>query len=149
MKTFFVILCTIIMLLFTACQAPAPQADQTPPPKDGIFIHISHGNDDPHRLLMALRMAELMAEDKDVLIYLDIKGVEAVLADAEDITFSHFPSSKTQIKKLLEMGVPVQACPGCLKVIGKTGDDLMEGVVTADKEAFFDFTKGRILTIDY
>jgi hypothetical protein len=27
-------------------------------------------------------MAELMAEDRDVLVYFDIKGVEVVLADA-------------------------------------------------------------------
>jgi hypothetical protein len=41
------------------------------------------------------------------------------------------------------------ACPGCLKAAGKTESDLMEGVKIADKEMFFNFTTGRILTIDY
>jgi hypothetical protein len=29
--------------------------------RDGVFIHISHGADDPHRLLMALNMANMMS----------------------------------------------------------------------------------------
>jgi predicted peroxiredoxin len=98
---------------------------------------------------MALTMAELMATDRDVLVYLDIRAIEVVLADAPDITFSHFPSSRTQISRLLELGVPLYACPGCLKAAEKTPQDLAEGIQVADKEAFFNFTEGRILTLDY
>lgn len=117
--------------------------------KDGVFIHISHGTDDPHRALMALQMAAVMSEDKDVLVYIDIKGVDIALKDSQDIAYSHFPTSREQIKKLLDRGVGVYVCPGCLKAAGKTGDDLMEGVKLADKNAFFNFTEGRILTLDY
>jgi predicted peroxiredoxin len=138
-----------LSLFFLSCQTSEPCGGQDPLERDGIFIHISHGTDDPHRVLMALQMAALMSETKDVLVYFDIAGVEVVLNDAEDLTFSHFPSSKTQLKKLIDMNIPVQACPGCLKAAGKTADDLMEGIQVANKEAFFNFTKGRILTIDY
>jgi predicted peroxiredoxin len=117
--------------------------------RDGVFIHISHGADDPHRVLMALQMAVMMSEDKDVLVYFDIKGVEVVLKDAADIQFSHFPSAQTQLKKLAERKVTVMACPGCLKAAGKTAADLAPGIQVADKNAFFSFTKGRILTLDY
>jgi predicted peroxiredoxin len=117
--------------------------------KDGVFIHISHGTEDSHRVLMALNMANIMAEDHDVLVYFDIKGVEVVLADSPDVTFSHFSSSKDQIKKLLQKKVTLMACPGCLKAAGKTGKDLAEGIQVADKKKFFSFTKGRILTLDY
>ena len=116
--------------------------------RDGVFIHISHG-DDPHRVLMALRMAEIMAEDKDVAIYFDISGVGVVLEDSPDIGHEHFPSSQAQIEKLLKSGVYVCVCPGCLKAAGKTPEDVMKGVQIASKEAFFTFTKGRILTLDY
>jgi predicted peroxiredoxin len=116
---------------------------------DGVFIHISHGKDDPHRVLMALNMATMMSEDHDVLVYFDIRGVEVVLKDAEDITYSHFPSSKTQLSALLGKGVSLLACPGCLEAAGKTPDDLAAGIKVADKAAFFSFTKGRILTLDY
>lgn len=117
--------------------------------KDGVFIHISHGTDNPHRVLMALSMAEKMSEDKDVTVYFDITGIDVVLKDSPDITFSHFPSSKTQIQNLLNKGITIMACPGCLKAAGKTPEDLAEGISVADKDKFFNFTKGRILTIDY
>jgi predicted peroxiredoxin len=94
-------------------------------------------------------MASMMAEDHDVLVYFDIKGVEVVLKDAEDVAFAHFPSSKKQIETLPEKGVTLVACPGCLKVAGKTGADLAPGVEVASKDAFFSFTKGDILTLDY
>jgi predicted peroxiredoxin len=134
-----------------ACARGGPPVDQRPvePSRDGVFIHISHGPEDPHRLLMALRMAELMATDRDVLVYLDIHGVEAVLKDAPDVELSPFPSSHTQFSRLLEMGVPIYACPGCLKAANKGPEDLAAGILVAEKDAFFDFTKGRLLTLDY
>ena len=118
-------------------------------PRDGVFIHISHGADDPHRVLMALNMASIMAEDHDVLVYFDIKGIEAVLKDAPDLAYAHFPSSRQQLSALPGKGVVLMACPGCLKAAGKTAADLAPGIQIADKARFFSFTKGRILTLDY
>lgn len=118
--------------------------------QDGLFLHISHGSDDPHRLLMALKMADLMSETKDVLVYFDIDAVHVVLKESENIEMEgFFPGSHEQLKKLIEKGVTLQVCPGCLNVAGKTADDVMEGVEIADKEKFFSFTEGRILSIDY
>lgn len=142
-----------VAVLFTAlgccdCEQPAI-SEPVEPPQDGVFLHISNGPDNPHRVLMALKMAELMAADKDVLVYFDIKGIEVVLADAQDISYTEFPSSKAQLAALIELGVPLYACPGCLKAAGKTPEDLAEGIQVANKDAFFDFTDGRILTLDY
>lgn len=153
-KIFF--LCTIASIAF-ACvtfsddtpESAFPAIDEDVAIQDGVFIHISNGFNDPHRVLMALNMAVLMSDDKDVVLYFDIKGIEVVLKDSEDMEFSHFPSSHTQIKILLEKGVKIMACPGCLKAAGKTEDDLMNGIQVADKETFFNFTSGRILSIDY
>lgn len=117
--------------------------------REGVFIHLTHGVDDPHRVLMALRMAELMAADRDVLMYFDIKGIEAVLAESPDLEMSPFPSSKTQLSVLLDLGVPLYACPGCLEAAGRIPTDLFPGVQVAEKDAFFEFTEGRILTLDY
>ena len=134
-----------LALIFLAPAAPA----EDEAPRDGVFLHVSHGVGEPHRVLMALTMAELMAESRDVLLYFDIEGIEVVLEDAPDLTYSHFPASKAQLEKLLAMGIDIYACPGCLKAAGRTLDDLMPGVKVADKDAFFAFTKGRILTLDY
>jgi predicted peroxiredoxin len=138
-----------LFALLASLMTPPLFAQSPDAPRDGVFVHISHGSDNPHRLLMALTMADLMADDHDVLVYFDIKAVEAVLANAPDLEFSHFPSSQTLIKRLREKGATLMACPGCLKVIDKTGEDLMNGVVLADKKKFFSFTQGRILSLDY
>lgn len=117
--------------------------------RDGVFIHISHGPEEPHRVLMALNMAAMMSADHPVLVYFDIKGIEVVLKDAKDIQFSHFPASKAQLAELRKRGVTLMACPGCLKAAGKTAADLAPGIQVADKAKFFSFTSGRIITLDY
>lgn len=141
-----------VMSLFAlalALSLPSLSAGGAAPPRDGVFIHISAGASEPHRILMALNMAALMAADHDVLVYFDIKGIEVALKDAKDLTYAQFPSLKTQLAALREKGVVLMACPGCLKAAGKTGGDLAPGIQIADKEQFFSFTKGRILTLDY
>jgi predicted peroxiredoxin len=136
-----------LLVLAAAFRSQAGTKDM--PVRDGVFVHITHGADDPHSVLMGLRMANLMAEDKDVLVYLDIKAVEVVLRDAPDLQQKPFDSSKTQLRALLDKNVPVFVCPGCLAAAGKKPEDVTDGVKIAQKDAFFDFTKGRILTLDY
>lgn len=144
MKTLILSLAVIALGAFATTASRAQEA-----PRDGVVIHISHGPEDPHRLLMALNMAVMMAGDHDVLVYFDIQAVNAVLKDSPDVTFSHFPSSRTQIRALLEKKVILMACPGCLKAAGKTKADLADGIQVADREKLFSFTKGRILALDY
>ena len=144
-KTLFQAACLAVGLVATA-SVGAAVAEQ---PRDGVFIHVSHGGDNPHRVLMALSMASIMSEDRDVLVYFDIKGIDVVLKDSEDLTYSHFASSKSQLAALPKKGVILMACPGCLKAADKTAADLAPGVQIADKDRFFSFTKGRILTLDY
>ena len=139
----------VLFSVFCLAAVLAPPVQAGDNVKDGVFIHISHGSDDPHRLLMALNMAKIMADDHDVLVYIDIKGVDAVLKDSPDISYSHFPSSRTQFSALLKQGATLMVCPGCLKAAGKSREDVADGIQIADKNAFFDFTKGRILTLDY
>lgn len=116
----------------------------------GVMIHITHGSDDAHRALMGLMMATKMAESKDVALYLDINAIELVSKDAEPVTFEdHFPPSDEMIEKLIKMGATIMACPGCMAVMDVTEDMLMDGVIVAQKEKFFNFTKGGILTLDY
>ncbi len=117
--------------------------------RDGVFIHISQGYNDPHRVLMPLKMANMMAMDKDVLVYLDIKAVELVLKTSKDLEYADFDPLKKQLQGLIDKKVGVYACPTCLKLAGHTPDELMEGIQVANKDAFFNFTRGRIITLDY
>ncbi len=114
-----------------------------------MFVHLRSGPDDPHALLMGLQMASLMAETRPVLVYVDVHAIPLVLRDGPDLRMQPFDSSHVQLAHLLERSVPIYACPGCLKAAGKTPGDLLSGVQVAEKDAFFAFTDGRILSLDY
>jgi len=60
-----------------------------------------------------------------------------------------FDGSDEIFERLLDEGVTILACPACMEVAGIEESDLRKGVEMAEKETFFDFTKGRILTLDY
>ena len=153
-----VLLIFAVITIFSCNQAPNHNSDvnhdneiitKTEPVKDGIFIHISEGYNNPHRVLMPLKMATMMSKDKDVLVYMDIHAVELLVKGAKDLNFADFESAHTYLKQLADKKVGVYACPTCLKVAGFNPEDLMEGVKTAEKDKFFNFTKGRIITLDY
>ena len=137
----------LLSLLVLSSTAPAQQADKV---RDGVFVHISHGADSPHRLLMALKLALTMAEgQKDVLVYCDIEAVKVLTKDAKAITFEPFPSSHELLNRLKELNVTVLACPTCMKVAHVEASALRPGVQVAQRDLFFSFTKGRILSLDY
>jgi len=117
--------------------------------KDGVFIHITESYNDPHRVLMPLKMAVMMSADKDVLVYMDIHAVNILVKGSDDLKFADFESAHTYIKQLTDKGVGVYACPTCLKIAGFKPEDLIEGVQVAQKDKFFNFTKGKIITLDY
>ncbi len=154
-KILSVIFC--LVLLISCNQSPVDKPVQSQDPvavteqtsRDGVFIHVTECYNDPHRVLMPFKMATGMAEDKDVILYLDIHAVELVKKDAKDLTMEGFEPLSKYIEILLSKGVKIYACPTCMNVAGMKPEDLREGILTANKEAFFNFTKGRILTIDY
>lgn len=116
---------------------------------EGLFIHVKSGPDKAHEVLMALSMANKFAPDYDVLIYFDIDGIDMVTNDAPDLFMEPFGSSDDLFNKLVNKGVTLYACPGCMEVHGVQASELRTGVTVADKHGFFDFTDGRILSIDY
>jgi predicted peroxiredoxin len=117
--------------------------------KDGLFLHISSGYDNPHKVLMALKMAVMMSMDKDVIVYIDIKGVEMLVKTSKDMKFKDFPTLHELLDQLAAKKVTVMACPTCLKIAGFKPEDLRPGIIIAQKDKFFNFTKGRIVTLDY
>jgi predicted peroxiredoxin len=151
MKLKSLVILMALVAIFASCTQTVEEEKEiintTESVTDGMFIHVT--SNDPHRVLMAMNMADMVSADKDVVMYFDIDGVQVLVKDAENLTYSHFPGSHDQIKKLTGKGIKIMACPGCLKAAGYTPEDLMEGIDVADKESFFNFTKGRILTLDY
>jgi predicted peroxiredoxin len=142
----------LIPLLATACMHVNEEQHETPVPEpktDGAFIHISKGSADTHTVLMALMLADKFSTSNDVLVFFDRDGIEMVTKDAPNLEMEPFDSSDDIFKRLVDLNVTILACPACMKVAGVEEEDLREGVQVAEKEQFFDFTEGRILTLDY
>jgi len=135
-----------MLLLQVGCTATSNARNAT---RDGVFVHIKSGLDQPHSVMMALRMAQMMSDDYDVLVYFDVDGINAVLQGAPELKMEPFGSSHAMIQDLAARNVPLYACLGCLQAQGKTEGHLMPGIMIAQKQAFFTFTQGRILTLDY
>ena len=150
MKKAFALL--LVPLLLSSCirvsteSEAAPEAD---PKTDGAFIHISKGAEDTHDVLMALMLADKFSTSNDVLVFFDKKGIEMVTKDAPNLSMEPFESSDEIFARLVDLDVSILACPACMQVSGVSEEDLREGVKMAEKEQFFDFTEGRILTLDY
>lgn len=142
----------MIPLLAAACirveQGPETQAAPEKP-TDGVFLHISKGSDDTHAVEMALMLADKFSTSHDVLLFFDKKGIEMVVEGAPNLEMEPFDGSDEVFQRLLDRNVEILACPACLQAAGYSEDDLRRGVKIAEKERFFDFTEGRILTLDY
>jgi len=142
----------LLPLLMSACirvNTELEPEQATKAPTDGAFIHISKGSADTHDVLMALMLADKFSTSNDVLVFFDKEGIEMVTRDAPNLEMEPFDASDEIFKRLVELDVTILACPACMQVAGMEEVDLREGVQMAEKEQFFDFTEGRILTLDY
>jgi predicted peroxiredoxin len=142
----------MIPLFFAACVRVEQSPDTnvtTEKPTDGVFIHISKGSEDTHAVEMALMLADKFSTSHDVLVFFDKKGIEMVVEGAPNLEMDPFDGSDEVFERLLDHDVEILACPACLEAAGYSEDDLRRGVKIAEKERFFDFTEGRILSLDY
>lgn len=129
--------------------SPVQQAAPLPLAKDGVFIQLSSGSENPQSVLMALTLALKMADDHDVYFFADLKGPEIFLTKTHAVEMRHFEASKVLIQKLLDKGVTFGVCQTCLELMNQTEFDLMKGIKLANKADFFRFTSGRILTLSF
>lgn len=147
------VLTICLVLIISSCQNETkPEISQLVKQEkhtDGIFIHVSSGYDNPHKACMALSLAVKMSESQDVSLFFDIEGVKILTKNSEDIQMDNFMTCHGAIDTLLNRNVQIMACPMCLAKAEIKEEDLIEGIIIAEKEKFFNFTKGRILTIDY
>lgn len=142
----------LVPLFFSACIRVNTDSEDLPVPgskTDGAFIHISKGTADTHAVLMALMLADKFSTSNDVLVFFDKEGIELVTRDAPNLEMDPFDPSDEIFERLVSRHATILACPACMQVAGVEEGDLREGVEIAEKEMFFDFTEGRILSLDY
>lgn len=142
-----------IALAFVSCQTTEkPEMSSLVKPEkhtDGVFIHVSSGYNNPQKASMALSLAVKMAESQDVTLFFDIEGVKLLTKDSEDIQMKNFMTVHSALDTLIQKDVQIMACPMCMAKANIKTEQLKEGILVAEAEKFFSFTKGRILTLDY
>lgn len=152
MKTLNVLLSALV-IIFILCQCTVSSKEKESKTdvviKDGLFLHVSSGYDNPHKASMALSLAVKMAESKDVAMFFDTEGVKLLTKNSKDIQMSNFLTLHSALDSLVQNNVTLMVCPMCLAQAEIEPEQLREGVMIAEKERFFNFTQGRILTIDY
>lgn len=154
MNKLLLTLIAILVMISTSCvqnnsDEPAnTQTTKIEKKTDGLFVHIS--TNEARKVLMGLSIALKMKEDKDVIVFVDAEAINAIIKGGDTYEMEGYEGSSTDmIQNLVKQGVAVMACPMCLKSYGKTKADLIDGIQMAQKEQFFGFTEGRILTLDY
>jgi predicted peroxiredoxin len=149
MKNLF-LLSFMLIMGFSSCNYDSNKADSKQNQQtDGVFIHLKNSYGEKHSVLMAFKMAELMSKDKDVIMYLDIDAVNLIVQEAKDFALEGFESYQTYLSRLIESNTHIYACPACLAHANIDKEDLLDGIEIAQKEKFFNFTKGRIISLDY
>jgi predicted peroxiredoxin len=121
----------------------------TPVLTDGLFIHVSSGYDNPKKTMMALTLANKVIGTKDVTLFFDIEGVKLLTKESKNIEMGGYMSLQAALDSLGAANVQVMACPMCMKAAGIDETMLRPGITVASVDGFFNFTDGRILTLDY
>ncbi|MCK7518386.1 MAG: hypothetical protein MZV64_12030 [Ignavibacteriales bacterium] len=84
----------------------------------------------------------MMAKDKDVPGLPGHSCCRIIGKGCKDLKYADFESFQTYIRQLADQKVGIYACPTCLKIAGFKPEDLMDGVQVAQKDKFFNFTRG-------
>jgi len=71
------------------------------------------------------------------------------LAKSPSIEFKEFDSSSVLLSRLIDKGIQICVCPMCLKAANYQPSDQLRNVTLAEKDEFFKFTQGRILSLNY
>lgn len=145
---------TMISVLGVAALAFASCASQG---KDGLLVHIASGpgsDESNHRIIMGLNLAyNALKSGRPVLVFFDVKGVVIPVQSEPDVAHeSHkemIPSAKEAMRKILDEGGRIMVCPACLKHAGFGEGDLIEGAEMGKMDTIFNFTDGRVITLDW
>ncbi len=110
-----------------------------PPPKPAIVFNITSGKEDLHAVTMALQLAGHALDDgREAVLFLNVRAPELARADLpESFAFGPNPPVKKMLADLLARGAQLIVCPHCMKALGMTEADLVNGAKVANRELLF------------
>jgi predicted peroxiredoxin len=118
---------------------------------DKVVIGLTHGLDDPERVLLAYLMGvEALRKDKQVVMWLTKDGVHvATPGFAARVEVPGAPSVLDLHNEYVERGGRFFACPVCVKTRNLEGAELVEGAEVKGAASLYEFTEGGALTFNY
>ncbi|MDH4148258.1 MAG: DsrE family protein [Acidimicrobiia bacterium] len=119
---------------------------------DKVVIGLTHGADDPERVLIAYLMGvEALRAGKQALMWLTQDGVKvAVKGFVDDVVVPDAPSIPALHDEYVERGGRFYACPVCVKTRGLAeGTNWAPTAEVKGAPSVYEFSAGGALTFNY
>ncbi len=121
------------------------------PDKQNIVVKVSHGTDDLHAAIMALKISKMLQmKGAQTTLFVNLEGVR--LLDnrvSADLAWGHTPSVGKLIDEVMKAGVRVVVCPHCAMIAGIPEKHLRAGAILATEESMADMFLAADKVIDY
>ena len=118
---------------------------------DKVVVGLTHGLDDPERVLLAYLMGvEGLRKDKQVVMWLTQDAVNVVTPGfAEQVKVPDAPAVADLHAEYVERGGRFQACPVCVRSRGLTDTAMVPNAEVNGASVLYEFTEGGALTFNY
>ena len=118
---------------------------------DKVVIGLTHGLDDPERVLLAYLMAvEALRKDKQVVMWLTQDGVHLTTPGfVHQVDVPDAPRVPDLHKEFVERGGRFFACPVCVRTRHLEDAELVENAVVQGAATVYEFAEGGALTFNY
>jgi len=136
-KASYALVITILLLL-----AGAALAEQA----KGLNVIVTSADRQAQMMAMVLSLQTMKTHEKEVTMILCASAGDLALQSTETPTFPPLNKSPTMLlEKLLQMGATVVICPMYLPTVGKSTEDLIEGITVGKPPV----CAGQVLDEDY
>jgi predicted peroxiredoxin len=126
-----------------------PQAQQD---QQNILVTMTHGTDDLHASLMALKLAKAMLDEgAKVTLFVNLEAVRLVDSRQPD-NLSWGADGKSvgeHFRSVVDAGAKVMVCPQCADVVGLTPSSLRNGATMATLEQVAEAMLAADKVVDY
>lgn len=118
---------------------------------DKVVISLTHGLDDPERVLISYLMAvEALRKGKQVLMWLTKDAVHvATEGFAATVDVPDAPKVADLHEEYVSSGGRFYACPVCVKTRGLQDATWVSGAEVKGAPSVYEFTEGGALTFSY
>jgi predicted peroxiredoxin len=133
-------LATVLLPLLAACAGETKTDGPTAsaPARRPVLINVTSGMDDRHAVTMALQLAgHAVDQHRAVTLFFNVKGVAVCVEGVPMIGHKQTWMIADRIAELQQHGAIVLVCPHCMKAMGITQADLIEGARIATADALF------------